>query len=150
LSSLHSKFLVYLRLRIFLTLYPRFEREYPDFVKFKTFGATTVICLQTGFMREQMVKDDILDEPVNGLVNDAAHGWWAIRNNLLMSSSSYSPNLACWVPGLFSYTNGASGEHFYYHFLTLFETIAFEAESRGIVVCDRLFAGVSLFFFLSW
>ena len=89
-----------------------------------------------------MVKEHLLDGPINRLVNDAAHGWWKERNSLLMVTSFYCPNLFCWVPGILSYTNGASGEHFKYHFLGVFQSIAHEAELRKFPVIDQLFAGV--------
>jgi hypothetical protein len=94
-------------------------------------------------MRSQLVKDDILDGPVNGMVSDAAHGWWKNRKALLMISSTYCPVLHCWVPGVVSYTNGASRNHFAAHFLALLQSIALEAERRGISVTDDLFKNVS-------
>jgi hypothetical protein len=56
--------------------------------------------------------------------------------------------LNCWVPGILSYTNGATANHFSHHFRALFEGIAVEAERtrRGIEVVDKLFAGVSICF----
>lgn len=95
-------------------------------------------------MASQLISDDILEEPINGLVNDAAHGWWKEQNSLLMVTSVYCSELSCWVPGLLSYTNGASSNHFFYHFAILFERMAIEAEQREIVVQDDLFAGVSI------
>lgn len=47
-----------------------------------------------------------------------------------------------WIPGIFTYSNGATAAHYKIHFLTLFEGIAMEAESRQIQVTDELFAGV--------
>jgi hypothetical protein len=46
-----------------------------------------------------------------------------------MITSAYSADLLCWVPGLFSYTNGASAQHFKYHFVGLFQSIAAEANN---------------------
>ena len=57
-------------------------------------------------------------------------------------TSVYSPELACWLPGLMSFTNGASADHFKWHFLALFESIAEEVEWRKITIDDELFAGV--------
>ena len=48
----------------------------------------------------------------------------------------------CWVPGLFSYTNGASAEHYKIHFLALMHSIAHEAETGGLEIIDHFFAGV--------
>ena len=66
----------------------------------------------------------------------------------LKIACSWSPHpivspLHCWVPVLFSYTNGASALHFKHHFLTLFRSIALQAESKMVAVKDHLFAGVS-------
>jgi len=119
-----------------------FDTTHPAFLVSETFGAITVLSFQTPLMASQLVHDDWLDSPVNGLVNDAAHGWWNERNSLLMVTSAYSPDLRCWVPGLLSYTNGASANHYTHHFTTLMKTMALEAEQRGLKVADELFAGV--------
>jgi hypothetical protein len=95
-------------------------------------------------MASQLVREEKLDLPINGFVNDAAHGWWKERNYLLMITSVYSPELACWIPGVMSFTNGASADHFKWHFLALFESIAEEAEWRQMTIDDELFAGVDI------
>ncbi|TFK32445.1 hypothetical protein BDQ12DRAFT_773402 [Crucibulum laeve] len=107
-----------------IAAFAKFDSDHPNFVLQSTFGAETVISVQTSFMRSQMVKKERLDGAINGLVNDAAHGWWTERNSLLMLSSTYCPVLQCWVPGIMTYTNGA------------------KAESRNIPVMDELFAGM--------
>jgi hypothetical protein len=127
----------------FISAFRDFELKYPNFILESNIGSETVISLQTSFMRSQLVKKDRLDGSVNGLVNDAAHGWWAERTSLLMITSTYCPVLFCWVPGVITYTNGASGAHFQYHFFAVILSIASEAESRNIPVTDELFAGVS-------
>jgi hypothetical protein len=126
----------------FIADFANFDITHPAFLVSESFGAITVLSFQTPLMVSQLVHDDWLDSPVNGLVNDAAHGWWNERNSLLMVTSAYSPDLRCWVPGLFSYTNGASAKHYTLHFTTLMNTMALEAERRGIDVVDKLFAGV--------
>ena len=126
----------------FLAKFAQFSRDHPGFVVHTQIGEITVISLQSPFMVSQLVKDGIVDGPVNGTVNDAAHGWWKGRTSLLMITSAYSTDLLCWVPGLFSYTDGASAQHFKYHFIGLFQSIAAEAESRRISVTDYLFTGV--------
>lgn len=100
--------------------------------------------MQSPLMRENLLKEQILNGNVNGMVNDAAHGWWQDKKALLMVTSAYCPELNCWLPGVLSYTNGASSDHFKYHFLAVFNSIASEAEKRELDVTDRLFAGVSL------
>lgn len=46
---------------------------------------------------------------------------------------------------MFSYSNGASTEHYHLHFLALFQSMAREARRREIIVDDSLFANVSNF-----
>jgi hypothetical protein len=125
-----------------IAAFSKFAKEHPNFVIHSNLGEQTVICLQTSFMRSQLVKNSRLEGAVNGTVNDAAHGWWKERTSLLMVSSTYCPDLLCWVPGVLSYTNGASSGHFEHHFLAVFQSIAHEAESRNIAVADEIFAGV--------
>ena len=93
-------------------------------------------------MRTLLLKEYTLEGPINGMVNDAAHGWWREQNSLLMVTSTYCLELCCWVPGVLSFTNGASAEHFTYHFLAVFQGIAEEADLRKLEVRDELFAGV--------
>lgn len=128
----------------FVTSFSQFDDEHPNFVRLSVLGKVSVISMQTPFMASQLIHGDIDDSPINGLVNDAAHGWWQSKNCLLMITSIYCLVLHCWVPVLFSYTNGASTTHFKHHFLTLFQSIAMQAESQMIAVTDRLFAGVSV------
>jgi hypothetical protein len=99
--------------------------------------------MQSPFMASQLVQNSILDGPVNGLVSDAAHGYWADRNSLLIITSCHSPLLFCWVPVIFSYSNGATAEHYKVHFLALLQSISHEAVRRGVEIQDEMFAGVS-------
>lgn len=126
----------------FIASFAKFSAEHPGFVILSQLDAVTVVSVQSVFMRSQMVKERLLDGPINGLVNDAAHGWWKERNSLLMVTSTYCPDLLCWVPGVLSYTNGASTEHFKYHFIGVLQSISHEAESKKFPVTDALFAGV--------
>ena len=127
----------------FVAVFAKFSAERPGFVIYSQIGVVTVITLQTSFMALQLVKDN-LDESLNGLVSDAAHGWWRQRTSLLVITSAYSPQLLAWAPGVFLYTNGASAEHYKYHFLVLFQSIAHEAQRQGIKVVDKMFAGVGV------
>ncbi|KAJ7440431.1 hypothetical protein FB451DRAFT_1191601 [Mycena latifolia] len=130
----------------FVAEFAEFSESHPDFVIFSQLGAVTVICLQTPFMASQLVKaEPITTGPVNGLVSDAAHGWWFVRTSLLIVSSVYCTELFCWVPAIFSYTNGASAAHYECHFYALLESIAHQAELRQVEVTDRLFAGIADF-----
>jgi hypothetical protein len=95
-------------------------------------------------MVSQLVNDGIFDEPVNGLISDAAHRFWLDRNSvLIITISCHSSLLFCWVPTIFSYSNRSSAKHYKLHFLALFQTIAREAEHQNIEVKDKMFAGVS-------
>ncbi|KZT08296.1 uncharacterized protein LAESUDRAFT_649357 [Laetiporus sulphureus 93-53] len=122
--------------------FAEFEENNLRFIIHKTFGSVTVICMQSTMLLAQIVKDCILDDGLNGLVSDAAHGFWEDRNAVLIITSGYSPLLNRWVPGILSYVNGRSSEHFKHHFYALFKSIAEEAKRRGIVLTDELFSGV--------
>ncbi|OBZ74708.1 hypothetical protein A0H81_05700 [Grifola frondosa] len=126
----------------FIADFAEFCKEHPSFVIYSQLAAVTVISMQTSLMRAQMVKDSIIGESINGLVSDAAHGFWQEHKALLIITSSYAPDLQSWMPGLMSYSNGASTEHYKLHFYALFESIAHEAEDRTIAIMDRLFSGV--------
>lgn len=129
----------------FIAEFAEFSENHPEFVIYSQLGAVTVICFQTPFMANQLLKTEpITSGPLNGLVSDAAHGWWLIRTALLIITSVYCTELFCWVPGIFSYTNGASAQHYECHFYALLESIAHQAELRDVVVTDELFAGVRL------
>jgi hypothetical protein len=127
----------------FVAEFSRFTDEHVGFVIHSQIGTVTVIVMQSPFMASQLVKDSILEGSVNGLATDAAHGFWLVRNSLLIVTSCYGPDLLCWVPGVFSYSNGASAEHYKIHFLALLQSIAREAEIRKIPITDEMFAGVS-------
>lgn len=131
----------------FVAEFAKFTEDRPGFVIYSQLGTVTVVSLQTPFMAARLVKNTRLEGPVNGIVSDAAHGWWLQTTSLLIVSSCYSPELLCWVPGLFSYTNGASAEHYKYHFLALFQSMAHEADGRQILITDEMFSGVRSFCF---
>ena len=76
----------------FIASFAKFTTEHADFVLLEIIGSITVIALQSPFMVSQLVQEEKLDLPINGFVNDAAHGWWKERNHLLMITSVYSPN----------------------------------------------------------
>ncbi|SJL14811.1 uncharacterized protein ARMOST_18282 [Armillaria ostoyae] len=93
-------------------------------------------------MSSTVIKDTIIGEPVNGMVSDAAHGWWRKRTSLLIVTSTYSTILMCWVPALFSYSNGASKEHYMHHFYALFKLMAKQAEKTNTELTDEILAQV--------
>ncbi|KAJ7101594.1 hypothetical protein C8R43DRAFT_1167387 [Mycena crocata] len=123
--------------------YAQFEKENPDFIIYSQFGANTVVVMQTPFMLAQLVKTQvILRDAINGIVSDGAHSYFIDRNALLLMSSAYCLDIDGWVPGIMSYTNGATQDHFFVHFFCLFETIAGYAEKQGIEIRDSLFKNV--------
>ncbi|KDR69362.1 hypothetical protein GALMADRAFT_77388, partial [Galerina marginata CBS 339.88] len=126
----------------FISQFSAFEEKHPGFIRSREFGSVTVITVQTDFMASLLVKMEDQEESINGIVSDAAHGYWKIKTNLLIISSVYCPPLQCWVPGIISYSNGSSQEHYLHHFLALFEGIAIEAEKRDMNVTDELFGNV--------
>ncbi|KAF8185384.1 hypothetical protein BJ912DRAFT_852761, partial [Pholiota molesta] len=126
----------------FIQAFEDFDTEHPGFLIHSSLGKITVFCFQSPLMRQQLFKENLLEGPINGMVNDGAHGWWRDCGAILMVTSSYCPLLNCWIPGVFSYTNGASAEHFKHHFRAVFQSIAEEAKARSIEVVDRFFAGV--------
>ncbi|KAG1898981.1 uncharacterized protein F5891DRAFT_1040935 [Suillus fuscotomentosus] len=94
--------------RNFVDDFAEFQKNHPGYVLYSQFEAVTVVVVQTQFMVSQLVTDFIEDEAVNGIVSDAAHGFWYSSKDLLIISSTYSALLACWVPGLMTYANGVS------------------------------------------
>ncbi|KAF9459977.1 hypothetical protein BDZ94DRAFT_1379047 [Collybia nuda] len=129
--------------REFVDNFSNFEAKHPGFVVYSQFGMTTVVILQTRFMLSQLVKEHIIEDAVNGIVSDAAHGFWRDKPNLLIISSTYCLALRCWVPGIMTYSNGASEKHYELHFRALFETMAEEAQRQDTEVTDDLFRNVS-------
>ena len=123
-----------------------FCEENEDFVVQSIFGKTTVISMHNPVLLSELVRaSQITDEAVNGILTDAAHGYWKTHNNLLIVSSAYSVLLHCWVPGLLSYTNGATERHYSLHFQALFRIITKEHEQRGLNASDdAIFGNVSL------
>lgn len=115
-----------------LAEFSQFCANNPGFIIHSIIRDVVVISMQQPLMLAELVKESRrTDEPVNGIVSDAAHGFWRERNCLLIISSAYSSRLRCWIPGIMSYTNGASSDHYRHHFLALFQSIAQERRSRG-------------------
>ncbi|KAF7372007.1 hypothetical protein MVEN_00058900 [Mycena venus] len=128
----------------FLKEFAKFEASNPNFIRTAQFGQVAVIVMQTPFMASTLIKSIAVDtEAVNGIVSDGAHGFWREYNDILMISSTYEPiNLKCWVPGLFSYSNGQTEEHYAIHFGELFDSMREECLSRGIELTDEIFANI--------
>ncbi len=118
----------------FLRDFAQFTKDCPDFlVQEISHNGVKVTSFQTEFMQSQLAREIIEGKAVNGLVSDGAHGFWKERNNILIVSSAYSPVLHCWVPVLFTYSNGASAEHFEWHFFALFKSIGARAKDREVL-----------------
>ncbi|KAI0689657.1 hypothetical protein BC835DRAFT_1308245 [Cytidiella melzeri] len=87
----------------FVAEFSQFCKEHPDLTIRPHLHVATVITIQSEFMASQLIKDTLVinpSDPVEGIVSDAAHGFWQERNHLLIVSSVYSPLLHCWVPGI--------------------------------------------------
>jgi hypothetical protein len=120
-----------------------FEKAHPGFIRKAIFGAVTVITMQTPFMSAQLVKaHPIENEPVNGIVSDATHSFFSAPQALLFLSSAFSGFSRKWIPGLVSYSNGASAEHYRAHFRELISSIAEECASRNIPFTNEMLANV--------
>ncbi|KAI0683879.1 hypothetical protein BC835DRAFT_1294808, partial [Cytidiella melzeri] len=131
----------------FVAEFSQFCKEHPNLTIRPHLHVATVITIQSEFMASQLIKDTLVinpSDPVEGIVSDAAHGFWQERNHLLIVSSVYSPLLHCWVPGIMSFSNGASAEHYQHHFHTLFERMADQARKRSITLEFHHFSGVSI------
>ncbi|KAG1794446.1 uncharacterized protein HD556DRAFT_1308143 [Suillus plorans] len=90
--------------------FTEFQHQHPDFVIYHTFEPVAVVITQLPIMLSFLVKNHS-----NGIISDAAHGFWAERNDLLIISSVFSDALQCWVP---------------------------EYERQNIILTDDLFANV--------
>ncbi|KAG2137757.1 hypothetical protein BD769DRAFT_1638057 [Suillus cothurnatus] len=114
--------------RNFVDDFADFQRNHPGYVLYSQFEVVTVVVVQTQFMVSQLVTDFIEDEAVNGIVSDAAHGFWHSSKDLLIISSTYSALLACWArPNTIDY---------------IFNSMADECEKHGCEVNDELFGNV--------
>ena len=81
----------------FIASFAQFSRDHPGFVILSVIGEVTVICFQSLLMRKELFKERTLEGNVNGMVNDAAHGWWQDKKALLMVTSTYCPTLRCCI-----------------------------------------------------
>ncbi|KAF9060118.1 hypothetical protein BDP27DRAFT_1407256 [Rhodocollybia butyracea] len=115
----------------FIASFMQYQKDNPNWIIAETMlGGVSVVSGQTPFMASQLHDEALqIDGPFNGIVSDAAHGWWR-----------------AWVPVLISYSNGASEQHFEHHFLALLESIASIALQNGKEVIDELFASVCIIF----
>ncbi|KAJ7856365.1 hypothetical protein B0H14DRAFT_3136075 [Mycena olivaceomarginata] len=62
----------------FLSEFAKIEASNPNFICSSQFGLVSVIVMQTPFLASRLIKAISVDtEAVNGIVSDAAHGFWA-------------------------------------------------------------------------
>ncbi|KAG2046758.1 hypothetical protein BDR06DRAFT_977264 [Suillus hirtellus] len=118
--------------------FTEFQRQHLDFVIYHTFKPVAVVITQLPIMLSFLVKNHS-----NGIISDAAHGFWAERNDLLIISSVFSDTLQCWVPGVMTWSNGGTEAHYRHHFRALFETMTQEYERQNVILTDDLFANVT-------
>ncbi len=129
----------------YLTQFSNWQRNHPGVVRTYQNGSDiTIISIQTTWMRDMLVLDihNPHEDPLNGLLSDAAHGYWAIGQYLLIVTSVFCDILEFWVPGLFTVSNGTSAEHYRYHFKGVLESIAKVAVTKKMDIHDEMFAGV--------
>ncbi|KAF5379616.1 hypothetical protein D9757_009228 [Collybiopsis confluens] len=128
----------------FFTKLGDWKKLHPD-VLCQDFTSSTINCLslQTEWMRQQTLPDMTqVDEPLHGILSDAAHKYWEDPNGRLIVSSIFSPLINKWIPILFTYANGATTAHYEYHFLVLIQGIVRTALECSIAITDDLFVGV--------
>ncbi|KAF5360169.1 hypothetical protein D9758_011380 [Tetrapyrgos nigripes] len=127
----------------FISQFIDFQSNHPGFIVSETMlGAVAVVSVQTPFMAEQVHEEGEVNGPFNGIVSDAAHGWWKMSSSVLIMSSVFCSFMLRWVPTLISYSNGSSASHYEYHFLALMESIARTMANKEITVVDEIFAQI--------
>ncbi|KAF9059312.1 hypothetical protein BDP27DRAFT_1453400 [Rhodocollybia butyracea] len=80
----------------------QYQKDNPNWLIAETMlGSVSVVSAQTSFMASQLHDEALkIDGPFNGIVSDAAHGWWRVRNSLLLVISVFCQTLLAWVPVL--------------------------------------------------
>ncbi|TRM67848.1 hypothetical protein BD626DRAFT_564741 [Schizophyllum amplum] len=122
--------------------YASFAEQHQDFIIGSEFGDITVVCMQSNFMRSQLVRSQTMDGTCPGIVSDATYKFWREPTCVLIISSFFNATLSRWVPALMTYANGTSATHYYYHFNALFQSIAMEFQQMGSQVTDEVLANV--------
>ncbi|KAK0430415.1 hypothetical protein EV421DRAFT_1689971, partial [Armillaria borealis] len=80
----------------FLSQFSEWQRKHPGIVRiYQNTGEVTVISIQTTWMRDMLVPDiqaqsSQLDDALNGLLSDTAHGYWSVSHYLLIVTSVFS------------------------------------------------------------
>ncbi|THU92639.1 hypothetical protein K435DRAFT_671797 [Dendrothele bispora CBS 962.96] len=136
----------------FLEQFDNWRERHGDYIKMRACtigseGGITVIAFHTDWMRNQLLPKDELQSslfPVQGLVTDGAHKFWSNQKSILIMTSSYSPVIDFWVPGMFSFSNGATAEHYRHHFYAVFLGIDEAATAAGMVLENEFFVMVGI------
>jgi hypothetical protein len=125
----------------FIEQFSHWQRSHPGIVRTSLFHAeVSIISVQTGWMCNMLLPEiAIVDKPVRGLITDGAHGYWSEGRAILIVTSIFCASLGVWVPGLFTYADGASTRHYRYHFKGVFESIGNVAQARNVEVTDEMF-----------
>ncbi|KAJ3925681.1 MAG: hypothetical protein NXY57DRAFT_948889 [Lentinula lateritia] len=114
-----------------------FRAEHPDFILCAQVDPIGIISVASPWMRARFGElSQFTDDAVNGIVSDAAHGFWKKRTDLLIISSVYNERLRCWTPGIFSYADGATSEHYRRHFLAANQIVVEQLEQAKILLSD--------------
>ncbi|KAL0564428.1 hypothetical protein V5O48_017618, partial [Marasmius crinis-equi] len=69
-------------------------------------NGVAVISCQSPWMAERFDESNNGITGFSGSVTDGAHGWFEVFTSILITTSVFSFITHCWVPGLFSYSNG--------------------------------------------
>ncbi|KAK0207398.1 hypothetical protein IW262DRAFT_1302743 [Armillaria fumosa] len=130
-----------------LELYISQATRHPDQVKYEHRQVKARMMAESGawyltqFSNWQYIHNHH-EDPLNGLLSDVVHGYWAIGQYLLIVTSVFSDILEFWVPGLFMVSNSTLAEHYYYHFKGILESIAEVATMKKMEIHDKMFASV--------
>ncbi|ESK89903.1 hypothetical protein Moror_818 [Moniliophthora roreri MCA 2997] len=117
-----------------------FQQDHPNFViASHILNGIAVITCQTCWMAEWLILAAKNPDGFNGSVLDAAHGWFRVLSLLLITTSVFSRSMQCWVPGTYSYSNGATAIHYEYHFLVMMCSACVTKAEMGEKIVDEDF-----------
>ncbi|ESK81193.1 hypothetical protein Moror_2275 [Moniliophthora roreri MCA 2997] len=125
----------------FVSQFCVFQQNHPNFIIAEhMLNGIAVITCRTQWMAEWLIMVSKNPKELNGSVLDAAHGWFRVPASLLITTSIFSKSMQHWVPGIYSYSNGATAIHYEYHFLAMMRSMQVTKAQMGQVVVDRDFA----------
>jgi hypothetical protein len=105
-----------------------------------------VIAFHSNWMRDQLLpKQELVEQPLplEGMLTDGAHKYWSDPNSILITTTTFCPGIDRWVPCMFSLADGATAEHYKYHFTAVIESIVEAAQEYARPITDDMFALVS-------